>query len=304
MEWHRSEPREVRPFFSVQKAEEALAHSGIRLTTQGSISTDTSFEIDELDYQQLEPTLFPTVVNPQMWIPEGMAPSDFELLVLARQPLLKRSMLVARHSLVSSIPEQIELSSDLLKQLGGGRNTQFTVAIVLAEDKVPAPGSPFVQGHWVAKKTFSFRTRSNPVLFDIRPRSDDEWLASGYPAKTLYAVEYMAGIESGPEEGVTSVAVVYVHSDSHQRMVDTKLGDAVQPLLAAEIVTSILQQSYSDWENLDVPPKGSALETLFKQLSKVDETLSIKQLADMVKVNSPKVRALVQSRLSVVQSLK
>jgi hypothetical protein len=113
----------------------------------------------------------------------------------------------------------------------------------------------------------------------------------------------MAGIESEPDEGVTSVATVHIHADAHARMVDTKLGEAVQPLLAAEIVTSILQQSLQDWESLETAPKGSALETLIKQLSKVSPT-TVPQLATLVKANSPKIRALVQSRLAVVQSLK
>lgn len=302
-EWHRSEPRDVRPFFAAQKAETALEQSGIRLTSDGEVTKDTHFELDDTDLRKLEPTLYPAVVNSHLWMPEGLSAADIELVVIARQPLLKRSELLGRYSLEELIPEEIEIPSEVLKSLGGGRNTQVTLALALAGDRPPQPGSPFVHGHWLARKSFAFRSRSTPILFDIRPRTDEEWVANKYPARTLYAVEYMSGIESEPEEGINSVAVVYVHADSHNRLVDTKLGDAVQPLLAAEIVTTILQQSLTDWENLDEAPKGSALDRLLKQLRKVSP-ITLSDLAELVRTKPSRARALVQSRLDVVQSLK
>jgi hypothetical protein len=236
-------------------------------------------------------------------MPEALSDSDLELVLIARQPFLKRSEVLARYPLTHEVPTELDIPADILKLLGGGRNTQITLAIVLAVDRTPEPGSPFVLGHWLARKTFFFRTSDTPVLFDIRPRTDEEWVAHNYPAKTLYSVEYMSGIDSGPDEGVVSVAIVHIHVDAHARLVDTKLGDAVQPLLAAEIVTSILQQSVYDWENLEQPPKGSAIETLVKQLGKV-QPVSLLELAELVRTKPSRVRAMVQSRLGVVQALR
>lgn len=303
MEWHRSEPREVRPFFAAQKAEAALEESGIRLTSDGDVTRDTSFELDDADLRKLEPSVFPALLNTQMWMPVGISEADLALVILVGQSLLKKSEIVASYSLSSAIPAEIQIPPDLLKSLGGGRNTQISLAVVLAADRSPVVGSPYVSGHWLARKTFSLRTRSTPALFDIRPRTDDEWVANGYPAKTLYAVEYASGIESGPDEAPNSVATVHVHVEAQTRLVDTKLGDAVQPMLAAEIVTSILQQSLADWENLKEPAKGSALETLLKQLSKT-APITLPELAVSVKTKPSRVRALIQSRLNVIQSLK
>ena len=303
MEWHRSEPRDVRPFFAAQKAESALENTGIRLTAESDICQEASFELDDADLLKLEPVIYPTIANIHSWIPQGLSASDLDLLVLARQALLKRSELVGRYPLSEPIPDEIEIPGDVIELLGGGRNAQMTVAIVLAADRDPEPGSPFVRGHWLARKTFSLRTRSTPALFDIRPRGDEEWVANGYPAKTLYAVEYLSGIEATDEDGAASIAVVHIHSDAHIRLVDTKLGDSVQPLLAAEIITSILQQSLSDWEGLETAPSGSALETLVKQLTKV-QAVSLHELAALAKSGSPRLRAIVQSRLGVVQTLR
>jgi hypothetical protein len=303
VEWHRSEPREVRPFFAAQQAETSLEQSGIRLVNEGDITKETHFELDDADLRKLELVLYPAVVNPHVWMPEGLSGGDLDLIVVGRQPLLKRTEIIGRFRLDQPLPEEIKVAPELLKSLGGGRNTQITLAIVLADDRPPNPGSPFVRGHWLARKTFALRTRSTPVLFDIRTRTEDEWVANGYPANTLYTVDYTAGIESPPEEGVTSVAIVYFHADAQNRLAHSKLGDAVQPLIAAEIVTNILQQSVGDWEKLQEPPKGSALDTLLKQLRKVSP-VTVTELAAMIRTKPSKVRAIIQSRLDVMRLLK
>lgn len=303
MLWHRSEPRQIRPFFGTQEAETALDQTSIRLTPKGEASVSTSFQLDDLELEKFEPLIYPAVSNPIAWLPEGMETSDFEFVMLVRQSFLKRSELILRAPLSEPLPSEIPITRPQLKKFGGGRDTEITVAIALASDREPKPGTPFIGGHWVAKKSFQIRTRTSPVLFDIRPRTEEEWVANGYPAQTLYASEYLSGIEGSGEEGNNSVAVVYIHSDAHDRLVDSKLGDALQPMLAAEIIASILTQSLPDWESLETAPEGSPLEKLVGQLSE-DKSLKLSELAAMVKTKPSHARALVQSRLGVVQSLK
>jgi len=273
------------------------------LTNNGDVSQETSFEIDDGDLSKLSPVLFPAVINPQVWLSDDLKASDLELVLVGRHPLLKRSKVICRYTLDQPIPEELEIVSDTLAQLGGGRNTQFTLSLVLAADREAKPGSPFVLGHWLAKKTFNLRSRSNPVLFDIRTRTDAEWAAIGYPEKTFYSVEYQGGLENPTEDGAGSVAIVYVHADAHTKLIDTKLGDSLQPFLASEILATILQQSLPDWEKQTEVAKGSPLETLLKQMQK-DGPISLPDLATMAKSNLGKLRAQLQSRLNVVQSLK
>jgi hypothetical protein len=302
--WHRSEPRDVRPFFAAQDADAALEQSGIRLTPTGEITKETSFELDESELRELAITVFPALVNPHLWMPEGFTADQLEFVLVARHPLLKRSEIISRYRLDQQVPEELDIPPEVLKTLGGGRNTQISVAVVLATDKPQRPGSPFVQGHWLARKSFTLRSRSNPVLFDIRTLDDEGWVQKGYPPKTFYAVEYQGGIESLPDEGVTSVATVYVHADAHNRMADNnKLGDAIQPLLASEIISSILEQALPDWGKLTEAPKGSALDTLLKQLGKSAQ-ITVHQLADLARTKPSHLRALIQTRLNVLNAIK
>ncbi|MCF6121202.1 hypothetical protein L2449_30745 [Mesorhizobium muleiense] len=300
--WHRTEPREVRPFFQTQNAEESLRSCRIRLFKGGDISDETSFHLDEIDFQELEPVIFPSVVNPKIWLPSGFGASDLELVLVATHPFLKRSDVLASLPLSDTLPTEWTISPETLSRFAGGRNLNLTIAICLRGDREPLPGSPFVVGHWLAQKTFFLKSRATPTLFDLRTRTDEEWVAAQFPPKTLYFVEYAGGIAEEGEEDMY-VAIVYVHIDAHNRLVSSaNLGDAFQPFLAAEIVLSILTESLSEWKDLEAPHPTSPLATLLQQLSK-NSPMALDTLKNAV-ITPGRARALLQDRLAVVQAIK
>ena len=295
LSWHRTEPREVRPFFETAKAENALDNSGIRLFTDGDVARDTSFDLDELDFQKLDPVVYPVLVEPAAWMPDGFTVKDLELVLIAKNSFLKRSEIVARCPLTGSVPASHAVDAALLAKLGGGRNVQFTLALCLSADRPPTPGSPFVPGHWLARKTFLLRSRTLPELFDLQTRTDEAWKAVGYPPKTFFAVDYAGGIAGEIEDG-SSVATVYIHVDAHNKMVNQPIGEALQPILATEIILSIVTDSLSEWKDLDAYVSSSPLETLAKQLGEggVMPLDMLKKLA----ADHSRLRALLQDRLS------
>ncbi|TPL93814.1 hypothetical protein [Mesorhizobium sp. B2-3-12] len=299
--WHRTEPREVRPFFETAKAENALDDSGICLFAKGDTSRDTSFDLDEIDFQKLEPIIHAVLVDPTQWMPEGLTARDLELVLIAKNSFLKRSEIVARSILAEPIPTYFPIGSELLAKLGGGRNVQFTLALCLATDRPPTPGSPFVPGHWLARKTFLLRSRTLPALFDLQTRTDEAWKAAGYPEKTFFAVDYAGGIAGEMDDG-SSVATVYIHIDAHNGMVNSPIGAPLQPILASEIILSIVTASKSEWKDLDEFVPSSPLETLSRQLGDA-EPLTLDTLKKLA--NDPsRLRAVLQDRLSVVRGIK
>lgn len=299
--WHRTEPREVRPFFETAKAENALDDSGIRLFPNDDMSQDTSFDLDEIEFQRLEPVVYPVLVEPNLWMPEGFSTGDLELVLIAKNSFLKRSEIVARCPLAEPVPADYAIDADLLAKLGGGRNVQFTLALCLSTDRPATPGSPFVPGHWLARKTFLLRSRTLPELFDLQTRTDEAWTAAGYPAKTFFAIDYAGGIAGEMEDG-SSVATVYIHVDAHNKMVNQPVGEALQPMLAAEIITSIVVASRAEWKELDAYVPSSPLETLARQLNGGDP-MPLESLKTLAGDNS-RLRAILQDRLSVVRSIK
>lgn len=299
--WHRTEPREVRPFFESVSAETALNGCGIRLYEDGDVSTETSFELDEIDFKRLAPAVSLSVPKPEGWLGETLKPDDLELVVLVRHGFLKRSHVVRSLPMSAPVPALIDIGSEALALVGGGRNTQITIAICLADDRPPRPGVPFVTGHWLSKKTFTVRSRTMPTLFDLRTRTDEDWLAAGFPPKTYYAVDYLGGIDAELEEGA-SVATVWVHADAHAKLATSSLGDAMQPLLASEIISIILTESFNDWKEQPEVSAESALANLLEKLGG-DEPMQLSALKTLVS-KPTLLRATLQDRLSVISALR
>jgi len=70
-EWHRSEPRAVRPFFAATAAEEAVHGSTIHLFEGSPLSNETTFDLDEFDLRRLSITINPVLADPKGWLPDG-----------------------------------------------------------------------------------------------------------------------------------------------------------------------------------------------------------------------------------------
>jgi hypothetical protein len=299
--WRRQEPREVRPFFSSIQAQDALLETGIRLYENGDVTTESTFELDEIDFKKLAPVVSVVVANPKTWLSDGLTTQDLNLVLIARHGFLKRSKIINQVSLSKIKTTEWEVGPESLAALGGGRNIQITLALCLANDRAPKPGSAFVPGHWLAKKTFIVRSRTMPTLFDLRTRSDEEWVAAGYPAKTFYAVDYLGGLDQELEEGA-SVATVWVHTDAHNKMATSNLGETMQPLLASEIISTIVLESFKDWKDSAEADPASPLATLLKQFGG-DTPLPLSELKALASKPS-KLRATLQDRLSVLSALK
>jgi hypothetical protein len=299
--WHREEPREVRPFFQLAKAEDALLASRLRLFADGHSLTDTTYDLDDIDFRKLALRLEPVLSDPKIWMPEGLKLKDLKLVLVARHAFLKRSYLLEEVVVAPEALPSWDINSETLSRFSGGRNLELTLALCLSSDRAWKPGAPHLLGHWIAQKTFSLRTRTVPQLFDLRPTSDEEWLKSGFPAKTFLSVEYNGGIFDTEVDGGDSVATVRIHEDAHNKMTNNpSLGESLQPLLAAEIISTILIDSFDEWRDASTV-KGSALETILKQLSK-SKTIALADLKALVK-EPRKLRAVLQDHFAVVQQL-
>lgn len=298
--WHRTEPREVRPFFESIGAERSLDYCGLRIYEDGDVTLETSYELDEIDFQRMSLAVSVKIADFKAWIGK-LNPSELDLVLIARHGFLKRSRVLERINLSQEIPGRWEISSKVLSQLGGGRNTNITIAICLAEDRPEKPGSPFIPGHWLARKTFILRSRTMPTLFDLRIRNDEDWVAAGYPRKTYYAVDYLGGIDTELEEGA-SVATVWVHADAHARLTTGVLGEAMQPILASDIIFSIVLESVHEWKEQAEPAPDTPLANLLAKLGG-DQPMPLGELKSLASKPSL-LRATLQDRLSVLSALR
>ncbi len=301
--WRKSAARDVRPFFGTVALEDSLQNTELRLFADGQFSADSAFLIESAAAERLAIGLrfnFDPNIN------FGTAKkSDLILAVTAVQPFLKKTVLVATFALSKPLPPEFEIGDEILAQLGGGTSIDVVVALCLGKKLEKRPGSPFLLGHWLAKKSFSLRVPQLAEEFDIEPTDAETWTKLGYPAKTLYAVQYIGGMNE-PVQKDNRTAIVRVHSDIFKKLTSESNQKVARPVLgsmAADIACQMLAASLQDWEKADEVVAQSPLSAFMKRIEKV-HPCDLEELKKLV--NEPgqsKLRAILHVDQQCVRAI-
>lgn len=301
--WRKSAARDVRPFFGAVTLEESLHKAELRLFADGQFSADSAFLIDPSAAERLALGLR---FNFDPNIDYGsIKKSDLVLAVTAVQPFLKKTELVATFPLSKGLPPELEIGDEILAQLGGGTNMDVVIALCLGRKLEKRPGSPFLLGHWLAKKSFSLRMPQVSEEFDIEPTDDEAWVKLGYPAKTLYAVQYIGGMND-PVQKDNRTAIVRVHSDVFKKLTAESNQKVARPVLgniAADIACQMLAASLQDWEKADEVVAQSPLSAFIKRIEKVHRC-DLEELKKLVQEpGQSKLRAILQVDQQCVRAI-
>lgn len=250
--YHKSATKDIRPFFAAATLEEAVDGAKIRLFEDQPFTDASTFSIEEQEVQRLAIVVKPNIS--EATLAGGAIPRNkLALAITAVNPFLKKTVLVQKVSLAKEAPDEVVIDAEVLERLGGGANMTIEVVLCLASALTKQVGKPFMEGHWLSKKSFSLRPPKPAEDFGVDEMGDDGWKAMGFPAKTLYYVEYYGGVNE-PANKDRSIAKVYVHSDVYKKLAADNLPKMSRPLmafLAAEIPCQILASSYSDWKDSD-----------------------------------------------------
>lgn len=302
--WHKSAAKDVRPFFGAASLEGSLEAAEIRIFEDSAFSHETSFIVEPQDAEKLCVTIKPNL-NAAMLASDLIKKGDLLLAITAVQPFMKKTCIVATLPASGNLPDEVPVGDEVLTQLGGGSNINVEIALCLAKGLPKKPGSPFLHGHWLAKKSFALRQPKLAEEFDVVPMDDDAWKQLGLPAKTLYYVEYFGGVNE-PAAKDKQMAKVRVHSDIHKKLTaeaNQRLAKPLMATLAAEIACQILTLSVADWELADEVVPQSPLAAFLKRINRV-QTCSLVELKELVKqAGMPKLRALLHADQQSVRSI-
>jgi hypothetical protein len=294
--YHKSATKDIRPFFAAATLEEAVDGAKIRLFEDQPFTDASTFSIEEQEVQRLAIVVKPNIS--EATLAGGAIPRNkLALAITAVNPFLKKTVLVQKVSLAKEAPDEVVIDAEVLERLGGGANMTIEVVLCLASALTKQVGKPFMEGHWLSKKSFSLRPPKPAEDFGVDEMGDDGWKAMGFPAKTLYYVEYYGGVNE-PANKDRSIAKVYVHSDVYKKLAADNLPKMSRPLmafLAAEIPCQILASSYSDWKDSDDVESNSPLAAFLKRINKVQACtlVQLKQLVDQP--GMPKLRAILHA---------
>ncbi len=303
--WRKSASKDVRPFFGAATLENCVDAAEIRLFEDGDFSGETNFVVEPADTTRLLMAVKPKV-DASSLSSELIKKNDLVLAVTVVQPFLKKTLLVGQYPASKSLPEEIPIGTEILEQLGGGTNAIVEVALCLSKKLAKKPGSPFLLGHWLSKKSFSLRVPKPVEVFNIIPMSDQDWLDRGWPAKTMYTVEYLGGFNE-PAAKDRQLATVRVHSDIHRKLTlesSQRLAKPIEAILAAEITAQIIASSLPEWETADEVVAHSPLSAVLKRFDSVQKMSfqEFKQLALLP--GMPKLKALLHAQEQTVRFIK
>ena len=304
--WRKSASKDVRPFFGAATLASSVELAEIKLFDDGEFTGETAIAIEPADAHRLALVVRPNL-GEAAWTADSIKKADLVLAVTLLQPFLKKTNVVAQFPVAGSLPEEVAISAEVLDQFGGGNNLIVEDALCLGKKLAKKPGSPFLLGHWLAKKSFALRAPKPAEDFNILPMEDKDWTDIGWPAKTLYAVEYLGGFND-PAEKDRQLATVRVHADIHKKLTveaNQKLGKPIMAMLAAEITGQVIVSSLQEWgaPEDEVTPL-SPLSAFLRRVDRIQPTsfAELKKLA--AEPGMPKLKALLQSDQQSVRFIK
>lgn len=294
--YHKSATKDIRPFFAAATLEEALDGAQIRLFEDQPFTESVAFTIEDQEVARLAIVVKPNISEATL-AGGSVARNKLMLAVSAVNPFLKKTVLVQKVLLSNEAPDEVPIGAEVLERLGGGSNITIEIALCLATPLTKEVGKPFMQGHWLSKKSFDLRPPKQADDFGVDPMDDDGWKAMGFPAKTMYHVEYYSGVNE-PASKDQPIAKVYVHSDVYRKLAADnlpKLSRSLMAFLAAEIPCQILAASFQDWKDAEEVDSRSPLGAFLKRINRVQPcTLQqLKQLAEQP--GMPKLRAILHA---------
>ena len=302
--YHKSATRDIRPFFGTASLEQALDTAQIRLFEDQPFTDASAFTIEEQDAARLSIALRPNLSEATL-SGGAIARAKLVLAITALNPFLKRTVLVQTVALSGAAPEEVMIGAEVLERLGGGSRMTLEVALCLSKQMPKQPGSPFLRGHWIAKKTFDLRPPTIAEDFGIDPMDDAGWKAMGMPAKTLYFVQYYSGVNE-PVSKDRPMAKVLIHADAYKKLStdsNAKMAKPLMAFLAAEIPCQILAASVSEWKDSEAPESKSPLQAFLKRINRI-QPCTLDQLRSFVEQpGMPRLRAILHADQSSVRQI-
>jgi hypothetical protein len=304
LNWRKSAIKDVRPFFGTVSLEDALGSAELQVNEDGPFSPEPAYVIEPADMSKLRLTARLNFKQAAMSF-DTVKRSDLVLAVTVVQPFMKKTIVVGTYAIDKDLPEEVTIGEEILAALGGGLNINVDLALCLKKKLPKEPGSPFLFGHWLSKKSFTLRPPKLAEEFDIEPTEDDAWKKLGYPPKTLYLVEYFGGVNE-PVAKDKQTARIRVHADIYKKLTAESQQRLAKPILnslAAELACQMLATSISDWEGADEVVPQSPLSSFMKRINRVQHC-TLDDLKGMAKQpGMPKLRALLHADQQTVRSI-
>jgi hypothetical protein len=184
---------------------------------------------------------------------------------------LHRNEVVLEKNL-TEVPESWELPRETRDRFAWRSGVQATVALVLNADRQIVVGEPFLRGHWLERKVFSIRSKSEPLsTFPIEKWPADEFVRRHLPSDSVYWIEFISDDFNQRFEDPGEALHLALRDNVYDTLADneqTPAGKAVLALILAEVVTDILWIGLKNLTATDELQRGGVLHGVLDLIRK------------------------------------
>lgn len=294
--WTRSEPETVRPFFELTQAERMLDGTRFMLNEDDPTSESEIISIDPSEWQNSKPKIIIELDKANLCALLGERADRFNLILVARNPALKKRVLLSSWPITGEVPSEIPIDTKWLTEFTN-LQVEFSVAICLARTNLNAPGMPSLTGSWISMKTFKLHSVQLRSQFSVEELTPDKAKEFRIDPGALIYVQHDGDINSASEFGLP-IASVYLNSDVHKRWVNGKRNDALLNLVVTEAVSTVLMAARSEILDAVDVPEDVPLHRILKNLE-----LSLDDMKDMLRGTPEIMMQQVRGRVAAVTGL-
>ena len=303
--WRRQETRLVRPFSQTARLDQCLKGTTFRLRESDIPSQEEAWILGDTTISELAPQLCVVLDRAAFQGLPHLAMDNFRLLITVDDHQLLRSEAIYSAPLAQTPGEPITFEADTVQRFSWMGRVDVSVAVVLASDAPPFPGLPFLQGHWVAKKTFAVRPEAEGRLFPLIPVPGSEFVKRwDLPSDTLVHAEVFGDLDVPVGESAKNINV-FIHEDVHRVLLNSEASAAAKVLmrvLVAEINAQVLERALSEFDG-DAPPDGTLLAALIARVKKTTKADFKRLKACVDRRDGGELRAIVGASTGLRRSI-
>ncbi len=308
-----TETRSVRPFATAEDSLDELryrsspAQDFVQLEGQSVVV----LSVDDLRVEAVHE--FKLVIDTaQLRDRYSAALDDLELLVLSRDPVLRRVVLFDRRPLTDDVVE-LTLNRERLEE--SSFRGEIPVEFVVGLKRAANLGGSLDRraGSWIARRRVVLTRESSGPAIPFRRVGAGDFETTGLPRSTGWCLHLFGGGESLVQccDNLEAAFEVWVHEDiwpSLQELGGTKTDLAVGKMLASSILSEILTTAASALQEqeggVDGPEEGSAVMRILGWLAKRHSGQSVGDLLSRLRRDPAELPPFVWAALDCNGAMK
>lgn len=263
--WYRTETRTVRSFPSV----DACLHGVGFGLSQDTVSTETtSFDPNDIEPGAFEPRFSLDVdMSALHSSPVASLSHSMDLVIRLADARLHRSEIVFRSEL-GRLPNTWVIPANVRDRFAWKHGVEASVALLMTSNRPVQLGQPFMRGHWVARKDFSIRAKSEPRALPIERWAAEDFERCGLPGDTVYWVQFNTEELNTRFDDLGAAFRVCVRADVYDALLaseEAPYARAMCSVFAAEIVSEVLWRGLRNLEEGEAIERGGLLHSVVAQ---------------------------------------